>query len=91
MSQILINQLADAFEAVARVDHYMVGIVYEYDSDQLDAAEQVLITRQNCCAPLGERHAIFERALDLLESLRAERMRARTVRSDTTLQTKVGK
>lgn len=81
---ITARQLADAFEHVAHVDHYMVGIVYEYDSDQLDAAEQVLIDRQHVHnVTSSPEYQTLERALDLLEHLRTVRMRARLPRADT--------
>lgn len=41
------EQLATAYEAVARVNHYMVGIVETVTDDELAEAEQILITRQN--------------------------------------------
>jgi len=61
-----IEQLADAYEAVAKVNHYMVGIVESTTRDEKDAAEQILINRQNAGRQSG---AIYERldlALDLL-------------------------
>lgn len=58
------QHLADAFVHVARANHYMVGVVDAYTSDELDAAEQLLISVEN--APHGE-HAHVELALDIVE------------------------
>ena len=41
------EQLADAYEAVARANHYMVGIIETVTDDERDEAEQILIRRQN--------------------------------------------
>ena len=76
------EQLADAFEAIARVNHYMVGIIdEEVTLDELDDAEQILITRQNDLP--GERvtrgvtsiletadYACLDLALDMLAGFR---------------------
>ncbi len=70
------EQLADALEAVARVNHYMVGIVGDHCADEIDAAEQLLIDRQNSVAnamPASReesRYMDLELALDLVEALR---------------------
>lgn len=61
--------LASAFEAVARVNHYMVGIVEKFTDEELDAAEQVLIDRQNVCTA-GKRHKTLGLALDLVGNAR---------------------
>lgn len=65
--------LADAFEAVARVNHYMVGIIEDYLDDELDRAEQILINKQNAGPQKGARYAVFERALDLVGAARKTR------------------
>ncbi len=63
--------LADAFEAVARVNHYMVGVVVEYDEDDLNAAEQHLINRQNAVGTQkGAEYRRLDLALDLVEQAR---------------------
>lgn len=43
------EDLADAYEAVAQANHYLVGILARDNitADDYDAAEQVLITREN--------------------------------------------
>lgn len=62
-----IEQLADAFLVVATVYHYMVGIVEPYTSDELDGAEQLLITRSN---EQDNENPDLELALDLIEHAR---------------------
>jgi hypothetical protein len=63
-----IHHLADAYEAVARLNHYMVGVVYFATADELNATRQVLIGRQNA---LRQQHGFvyekFNRALDLID------------------------
>ena len=71
-----VEQLAVAYEAIARVNHYMVGVVdKQVTVDELDAAEQLLISRQNALRP--NQRAAYKRldlALDLLAYWR-ERVR----------------
>lgn len=62
-----IEQLADAFLHVATVNHYMVGIVEVYTPDELDGAEQLLITRSNSD---NNENPDLELALDLIEHAR---------------------
>ncbi len=55
---------------VATANHYMVGIVESVTADEIDAAEQILIDRQNSIhheSPMWQR---LEFALDLLEHMR---------------------
>lgn len=69
MSLINAEHLADAYEAVAKVNHYLVGIVArdDLDLDDYDAAEQILITRQNNESERSARHVRLNLALDCLE------------------------
>lgn len=66
MNRIQIRQLADAFEAVARANHYMVGIIELLERDDLDAAEQILITRQSVAKAGGAAQRRLSLALDLI-------------------------
>lgn len=68
------EQIADAYEAVARVNHYMVGIVEIVTEDEVDAAEQILISRQNAGLQKGARYKRLGLALDLLEGDRHLRL-----------------
>ena len=62
------EQLADAYIAVAIAHHYMVGIVEPVTDEERDAAEQILITKQNALNPQhGLAYARFELALALIE------------------------
>lgn len=70
------TQLAAAYLAVARTNHYMVGIVEPVTDDELDAAEQLLITEEN--KPATTRKASSKAitlALDLVEAEKARRVR----------------
>lgn len=62
-------QLADAYEAVARTNHYMVGVVEKVTFDELCEAEQELIHRQNDL-PNDKtlRYWVLDFALDLIEA-----------------------
>jgi hypothetical protein len=71
------EQLADAYEAVARANHYMVGIVEPCTADERDEAEQVLITRQNALPQhRGRAHKRLDLALDLIAHDRDVQRRA---------------
>lgn len=61
------EQLAKAYEAVARTNHYMVGIVESVTQEERDAAKQILITRQNAGKQSGAAYRRLDLALDLLE------------------------
>lgn len=64
------ERLANAYERIARSDHYMVGLVETVTEDERDAAEQILITPQNTRREVGslEQHVqVLDLALDLLE------------------------
>ena len=68
------EQLADAYEAVAKADHYMVGIVEKVTDDELLDAEQLTITRQNALPPrMRTRHRRLDLALDLIEAEKKQR------------------
>jgi hypothetical protein len=60
------EQLADAYEAIA----HMVGIVGTVTACELDAAEQILIIRQNEGKQSGARYKRLDLALNLIESVR---------------------
>ncbi len=64
------RKLADAFHAVGKVNHYMVGVTFNFTPDDLDAAEQLLIDRQNAGAQKGAAFQALERALDEIENQR---------------------
>lgn len=70
---VRVHQLADAFHEVGKVDHYMVGIAYPFSDEELEAAEQILIDRQNGGPQKGKVFAALERALDAIESERTKR------------------
>jgi hypothetical protein len=60
-------QIANAYEAVARANHYMVGIVGKKPGIvELEDAKQVLINRQNILRP-GSAFKRLDLALDLIE------------------------
>jgi hypothetical protein len=61
------EQLADAYEAIARTNHYMVGIVETVTETERDDAEQILITRQNAGKQSGAAYKRLDLALDLIE------------------------
>lgn len=61
------EQLAEAFVHVATVNHYQVGIVGSYTPEELDEAEQLIITRDNAA---DNKDPILELALDLMEHAR---------------------
>lgn len=73
---VRVNHLADAFEAVGRVNHYMVGVVGHYTDEELDRAEQILINKQNLGPQKGARYMTLERALDCIEAERTKRRQA---------------
>jgi hypothetical protein len=58
------EDLAEAYIHVARVNHYLVCVASGYTHDELDAAEQLLITRDNAA---NNNDAVLNLALDLLE------------------------
>lgn len=55
--------LAEAFVHVSTVNHYLVGIVGAYTPEDLDGAEQLLITRSNAA---NNQDPVLELALDLV-------------------------
>lgn len=63
------EQLADAYEAVATADHYMVGIVETVSDAELDEAFGILVDRQNATDPeqYPEQFAVYDLALTLIE------------------------
>lgn len=72
-----IAQLADAFLRVARANHYMVGVIETFSDDELDAAEQRLITSQNMTTGQSvtavRNRRLYGRALDLIAEARLRR------------------
>lgn len=65
------QQLADAFMHVAQCNHYMVGIIEPFTDDELLAAEQILIARENSTKSVQKRVCSF--ALDMIEQEKAKR------------------
>lgn len=61
------EQLAEAYIAVARANHYMIGIIEQVTGAELDAAEQVLIAQQNAGPQYGALYRRLGLALDFLE------------------------
>lgn len=86
---IMARQLADAYEAVARADHYLVGVLSRdnWAIDLFDAAEQVLITRQNALASqTGRAWRRLELALDMLAYDRRRRDNTATAAPENAAQ-----
>lgn len=71
------QRLADAFFAVAGVNHYMVGIVEPFTDEELTEAEQILIAGENESAR-GNSHIKeqYTLALDLVEQEQRKRASA---------------
>jgi hypothetical protein len=67
---VKVQQLADAFHEVGKINHYMVGVTCGFDREELEAAEQVLIDRQNAGPQKGKAFQALERALDEIEHAR---------------------
>lgn len=62
------QQLADAVLGVARVNHYMVGVIEHVTQAEVDEARQILIDRQNALRrQKGKAYTTLDLALDLLE------------------------
>lgn len=61
------NQIADAFHEVGKANHYMVGVTIEFNREELEAAEQILIDRQNAGPQKGKSFQALEHALDAIE------------------------
>jgi hypothetical protein len=70
LSVVRVQQLADAFAEVGRINHYMVGVTYDFSPEELEAAEQVLIDRQNAGQQKGKAFQALERALNEIENVR---------------------
>jgi hypothetical protein len=76
------EQLAEAYLEIARVNHYMVGIVDgAVTDDELSAAEQILIAGQNALTDASmprtaARVLRYELALDVLQAEQRERTSA---------------
>lgn len=67
------KHLADAFIRVAKANHYMVGVTADYSSDELDAAEQILIDAQNAIpSQKGKLYSTLELALDLIDDIKTQ-------------------
>jgi hypothetical protein len=67
---VKVQQLADAFHEVGKINHYMVGVTCGFDREELEAAEQVLIDRQNAGPQKGKAFQALERALEEIEHAR---------------------
>lgn len=63
------EDLAEAMLAIARVNHYMVGLVEPVTYDELTGAQQVLIDQQNAQPEGSEVWQQCDLALDLLEDM----------------------
>lgn len=62
------EQIADAYEAIARANHYMVGLVETVTFDETETARQILIRRQNALPNnKARRYRVLNLALDLVE------------------------
>ena len=61
------QQLAEAFAAIAKTDHYMVGLTETITEAELEEAEQLLIQSQNSLEPETTQWLIYDLALDLIE------------------------
>jgi hypothetical protein len=64
------QNLADAILAIACANHYMVGLSETVTTDELDAAEQILITKQNSTDPTDIAWLHLDLALDLIDTYR---------------------
>lgn len=72
------EQIADAFLIISRTNHYMVGFIdASVTLDELDAAEQILISIENETRPDGAhgRSKRFDRAFEALNATRIEVMK----------------
>lgn len=58
------KDIMQAYLRVAACNHYLVGVVGDFTQDELDEAEQMLITMSN---DEGNKDPVTELALDLLE------------------------
>ena len=63
------EHLAEAYIKVAQADHYLVCVAPECTEDDLDAAEQILISRDNAA---DNKDPVLNLALDILEDNRKE-------------------
>lgn len=62
------EQIADAYEAIARANHYMVGLIEAVTFDETETARQILIRRQNALSNnKTRRYRVLNLALDLVE------------------------
>lgn len=77
LNVVSVQALAEAFHAVGKLNHYMVGVVFDFSDEELDAAEQILIDRQNAGPQKGKAFQALERALDEIEAEREKRRRER--------------
>ena len=62
------DQLADALFSIAEANHYMVGLVEKVTLEELSAAQQILIGKQNRLSPKSTAaYRLYSLALDLVE------------------------
>jgi hypothetical protein len=61
------EQIADAYLAVARANHYMVTVETNATWEELNAAKQRLIDQQNAGKQHGRAYKRLDLALDLIE------------------------
>lgn len=67
---VRVAHIAEAYEHVARINHYLVGVIVTQGpitTPELEAAEQLLIDKQNAGPQKGQRYVVLDRALDLIE------------------------
>ena len=63
------EQLADAYEAIARINHYMVGITARVTTEERDEAQAILVGRINAISSSEKPGIIYNRlqlAYDIL-------------------------
>lgn len=76
-SQTRPEQLAYAMLAIAKVDHYMVGLVETVTWEEASAAEQILIEAQNTLLNVGgHEHKRYNLAIDLIEQVICDTLKA---------------
>ena len=68
MTLVSAEHLADAYEAVAKVNHYLVGVVGRdaLEWGDFEAAEQILIARENASVGGSRAEKRIGLALDIL-------------------------
>lgn len=71
------EQLADAMLAIAKADHYMIGLVETVTWEEAVEAEQVLIKAQNAMVVTdSHEHKRYDLAIDLIEQVIRDTLKA---------------